>query len=219
VGANYPLSFLVVGLIVSGLANRAGSKAEKRHCSDLNSLLYYWTMLLFASQFGRQLMGKFPLLISLLALTDLAMISTAGAACQGGYPMICKAPLMESFSYDNNIFRIALNRSSVAGDPDFTKIPQGSCAWLDRPINSSEPTFLTAIEAEGQNNNSQQLAQYSSMAASISSAVLAPDAVLYFSRVCNDDPHAPGQFLSTGSVTIVPPGVKNLPPNYYYANQ
>jgi hypothetical protein len=163
-------------------------------------------------------MGNLRLLISLSTLTTLAMIAAASADCQGGYPMICKAPLMESFSYDSNIFRIALNKSSVAGNPDFTKIAQGSCAWLDRPIDSSEPTFLAALDVAG-SPNSLQLAQYSAMAASITSAALAPNTVLYFSRVCNDSPHAPDQFLSTGSVTIVPPGVKNLPPSYYYANQ
>src|SRR5580704_449119 len=163
-------------------------------------------------------MGNLRLPISPLALITLGMISSASADCQGGYPMICKAPLMESFSYDINVFRIALNKTNVAGNPDFTKIPQGSCAWLDRPINSSEPTFLAAIDVDGQNPDNQQLAQYSAMAASISSAILVPDTVLYFSRVCSDSPHIPEQFLSTGSVTIVPPGVKNLPPFYYYAN-
>jgi hypothetical protein len=60
--------------------------------------------------------------IGLLALVILAPMSTARAACQGGSPMICKAPLMESFSFDVNIFRIAINASNIAGNPDFTKI-------------------------------------------------------------------------------------------------
>lgn len=155
-------------------------------------------------------------LLCLLALISLGMVSTADAACEGGYPMICKAPLMESSSSDVALFRIALNKSNVAGNPDFTRIPQGSCAWLDRPINSSEPTFLAAVDVDGQNPNNSQLAQYSAMAASISAAILVPNTVLYFSRVCNYGPHDPSQFLSTGSVTIVPPGVKNLPPGYFY---
>lgn len=148
-------------------------------------------------------------------LLQASFALNAEAACQGGYPMVCKAPLMESFSIDVNIFRIYFNKGNVSAKSDFTDIARGTCAWIDRPVNNSEPQFIAGADIDGQFNlNTAQIAQYTAMATAITSAILVPDTLLYFNRVCNDSPKA--QFLNTDAVPILPPGTKGLPPGYRY---
>jgi hypothetical protein len=74
---------------------------------------------------------------------------------EGFFPLIVRGGRNVAASHDGSTLTVRFSRSPVAaGDPStFGRMPLGSAAWLDRPLNDAEPTMLrqqmSSQDAEG----------------------------------------------------------------------
>jgi hypothetical protein len=63
---------------------------------------------------------------------------------EGFFPLIVRGGRGVATGFDGNTLTVRFNRSPVAaGDEStFGRMPLGTAAWLDRPLNDAEPTLL-----------------------------------------------------------------------------
>jgi hypothetical protein len=62
----------------------------------------------------------------------------------GFFPLIVRGGQGINATHDGSALTLRFNKSSVAaGDPStFGRMPLGSAAWVDRPLNAAEPSVL-----------------------------------------------------------------------------
>jgi hypothetical protein len=63
---------------------------------------------------------------------------------EGFFPLIVRGGRGVTANHDGSMLTVRFQKSPVAaGDPStFGRMPLGSGAWLDRPLNDAEPTML-----------------------------------------------------------------------------
>lgn len=62
----------------------------------------------------------------------------------GFFPLIVRGGRALAMRYDGSTLSVQFRRASVgAGDPStYTRLPPGTGAWVDRPVNDAEPVVL-----------------------------------------------------------------------------
>ena len=62
----------------------------------------------------------------------------------GFFPLIVRGGRGVTARYDGGVLTVQFRKSSVAaGDPStYGRMPPGSAAWVDRPVNDAEPSVV-----------------------------------------------------------------------------
>src|SRR5919112_6051346 len=62
----------------------------------------------------------------------------------GNFPLIVRGGGGVNLTYDDGTLSVQFRKSSVAaGEPTtYGRMPLGSAAWVDRPVNDAEPSVL-----------------------------------------------------------------------------
>ena len=83
--------------------------------------------------------------VGILVAVALSYAIVDAASAQGNYyPLIVNGSPSLSVSYNNGYLVVRFRKSrNAAGQPStYTKLAPGNAAWVDRPLNATEPTIL-----------------------------------------------------------------------------
>jgi hypothetical protein len=69
----------------------------------------------------------------------------------GFFPLIVRGGSSLAMRYDGSVLTVRFHRAAVAaGEPStFMRLPPGTGAWVDRPVNDAEPVVLRQEVSHG----------------------------------------------------------------------
>lgn len=84
------------------------------------------------------------LVSSMLFIWILLASTSTNAFAQSGFPIWCRSPL--NLRYELSGTYIDFTPNPVAAGETGASLRPGTCAWVDRPLRTAEPTSILAIQ-------------------------------------------------------------------------
>jgi hypothetical protein len=84
---------------------------------------------------------RFSLILALSSLLLFASTSVIAADPPGWFPLIVRGGKGVTATYENGTLTVRFSKTQIAaaGPTKYGRMPLGSAAWVDRPLNDAEP--------------------------------------------------------------------------------